>query len=305
MENTLEKIYFGNGVNVLFDGNKYGLLNDVLDVIVHPIYDEIFSYQDTGLSANPLEKVIGFSGSDYAKVRKGNKYGFIDKYGVEILACKYDEAYMITKKLFNVKVGSFMTIVNPQNKPLFPLFDDIFSRRLNSYGEIVKSYSLDVPCIYRNNGKYGLLDYMSGLLSEAIYDEINVEEFHSTNLYIPVRSGNKWGMLNIYGDVLLSCKYDKVFIGPFSDESADWNKLYHKIKTNQEIDFSDEHIQYLIESFKFNIDDKYGDHEFLAYVLVNGKYGLCSVYDEEIIPCKYDSIDEVSKILHNYEGFHL
>lgn len=41
MENTLEKIYFGNGVNVLFDGNKYGLLNDVLDVIVHPIYDEI------------------------------------------------------------------------------------------------------------------------------------------------------------------------------------------------------------------------------------------------------------------------
>lgn len=305
MENTLEKIYYGNGVNVFFDGNKYGLLNDVHDVIVQPIYDEIFSYQDTGFLANPFEKVIGFSNSEYAKVRIGNKYGFIDKYGFEILDCKYDEAFMITENLFNVKVGSFMTIVNSKNEPLFPLFDDLFSRRLNSYREIVKSYSLDIPCIYKNNGKYGLLDYTSSLLSEPIYDEINVEELHSANLYIPVRSGNKWGMLNLYGDILLSCKYDKVFIGPSSNESADWNELYHKIKTNQEIDFSDDHIQYLMESFKFNIDDKYGGHEFLAYVLVNGKYGLCSVYDEEIIPCKYDSIDEVEKVLNSYEGLRI
>lgn len=117
-------IYCQEGVYIFRKEDKYGLLNDVEEIIVPPVYDNIFTESYSMNNSQELEVSNNFK-DGVAKVKKGEFYGYIDSYGKEILECRYNEAYMIDKTLYCVKIGSFWTIVSNDNELKLQLCDDL------------------------------------------------------------------------------------------------------------------------------------------------------------------------------------
>lgn len=281
--NTMDKKIYCKDATIFISGNKYGLMNDVEDVILLPLYDNIFI--ETYSHNNMCEPIIKNDFSrGIAKVKKDGFYGFIDKYGREILECKYNEAYMVTQSLFCVKLGSFWTVVNNANELKLPLLDEIYHRWYDGNGSVRKSYDIDTLAIYKKNNKLGLLNVDDEkeivVLTPPIYDEINMEELDAINLYIPVRQDNKWGLINKFGDTVLKCEYDQLSSWESTNYSEEWNEAYHKQKT-QQLTLTDEHSYNILE-----LDD------IKVTVMVDGKYGIVSTMGAVIVPIAYNSTQE-------------
>lgn len=281
--NAMDKKIYCKDVTIFISGDKYGLMNDVEEVILPPTYDNIFI--ETYSSNNMCEPIIknDFS-KGIAKVKKGDFYGFIDKYGKEILECKYNEAYMVSQSLFCVKLGSFWTVVNGANELKLPLLDEIYHRWYDGNHSVRKSYDIYSLAIYKKNNKLGLLNVNEGkgivVLTPPIYDEINMEELDAINLYIPVRQYNKRGLINKFGDTILKCEYDQLHSWQATNFSEEWNNAYHKLKTNQ-LTPTDELSYNILES-----------NDIEATVMIDGKYGIVSTMGAVIVPIIYNSAQE-------------
>lgn len=288
----MTKIINCGDVSIIISGQKYGLINNIGEVIIPPIYDNIYCEVMQANPSNTVEFINEFSKKGIAKVKKDNLYGYINKQGIEILECKYDEAYITKNGLFNVKIGTFWTIVNGNNETKLPLFDDIHRKYFNGYYELTESNSIYTLGIYKKRNKFGLLNEAT-ILTPPLYDEIRMEELHSDNLYIPTRQQNKWGMINIYGDTILDCKYENIASWYGTNFTEEWNEVYHKKITNAPIP-TDEPFDYILDNWKLNKEDAiWKSDDFYGYVVQNNKYGLVSTWGRIIVPCIFSSIEEV------------
>lgn len=302
MDITYDKIIQDKYVNICIKDGKYGLIDNIGEVITPPYYDDIYIEEVANNPSNDRVRVNRFSDKGLAKVKLNNHYGYINIYGIEILECKYNEAFLINDNLFNVRIGRFMTLVNSQNEVLFPLFDDIFSKWYNGYHELQKHYCIDEGlAIYKRHGKYGLLAPTKRLLTLAIYDDIQIEMLESTNMYIPVRQETKWGMLNCYGDLILPCIYDEIASWQSTNYSNDWNLIYHKVLINETFSESDtEYANYIAENWKLSPEnDSWKSEDFQAYIKKGGCYGLVATWGREIVPCSYQSVEETKKAVED------
>lgn len=283
----MDKIIYCKRCSIFIKDNKYGLLNDIEEIIVPPVYDNIFIETYSYDNMCEVEIVNGFYKNGIAKVKKDNLYGYIDEYGREILECKYNEAYMINRNLFCVKLGLFWTIVNEANELKLPLLDDIYYRWYDGNYTIRKSHDIGKLAIYKKHNKLGLLGVIDAnnveVLAPPIFDEINMEELHSGNLYVPVRQSDKWGIINKYGDIILECVYDKIVSWDTSNYSEEWNEAYHKQRTKKSTSI-DETPSDILEQ-----------NDFTAYVMINRKYGIVSAGGITIVPITYNSIEEAKR----------
>lgn len=77
---------FQDGLAIIKENGKYGLINKKMKIIVSCIYNDIYYFGD-GL----------FS------VCKNKKYGYVDKTGKEVIPCIYDDAYDFQEGLARVQ----------------------------------------------------------------------------------------------------------------------------------------------------------------------------------------------------------
>ena len=61
---------------------------------------------------------------------------------------------------------------------------------------------------YKENGKYGLIDFSGKKITKAKYDDIKNLEFKDGMLI--VEENKKYGVINIKGEKILDSKYDKI-----------------------------------------------------------------------------------------------
>jgi len=280
---------------------KYGLVKIRDDddrfverkVIVKPKFDSIVCYWTTNI----------------IKVKRNDKWGFIDTNDKKITPIKYDLCRVFSDGFAAVKLNGKWGYVdtNGKEKILLGNYDDIglhFRQIVND--EVFYWYSPEWELsqifignliIAKLNGKYGLIDTNENIVVPYKYDgiELGVD-------YIPVWIGDKywqekqeedeefipakWGIINKKGEEFLQVIYDYI------DTDRDSIFIVELDGKQGIIDFNGKEVATL----KWDECHPLYLNKTKTNVKLNEKYGLVENYTEkEILPIKYDAIRQTSK----------
>lgn len=203
--------------------------------------EEIFTeYSNIQAIENTDENGTMWYEENVLKVEKDGKYGLIDLSGKQLLANEYDEINPILgiQNAFKIKKDNKCGIANNEGTIIIkPEYIDITNiGKDNKQGYIIKS----------DNEKYGVVDYSDKQVLEPKYDEI--KQITGCNLYVVTESGKqkiinktgkdivtkgfdeiisisentgdtsgiifkkseKYGFMNLSGEILIEAKYDKL-----------------------------------------------------------------------------------------------
>ena len=161
-----------------------------------------------------------------------NKYGVIDKNGNEIISPNYDiieipnpeKPVFICKKSYDSKTSEYISEV--YNEKGMELFTDFYRVEGIYIEEPVDEihYQKDV-LKYKENGKYGLIDFEGKKITKAKYEDIQTLEFKEGMLL--VKEKNKYGIINLKGEKILDSKYDKIDSDSFFDEGSFYKARFY------------------------------------------------------------------------------
>lgn len=139
--------------------------------------------------------------NDVVRVEKNGLYGLIDLSGKELLQCEYDkiEALEGVQNTFKItKDGKVGIADNKGNVLITPSYAEITSLdKDKSQGFIVKS----------SDGKYGIVDTVNKQVLKTKYD--TVEKIYRNDYYVVTENG-KQEVVKKAGDKVLSGNYDKI-----------------------------------------------------------------------------------------------
>jgi hypothetical protein len=227
---------------------------------------------------------------------KDNKYGLIDKTGLEIVPPVSSERFYFSEGLARIKKGGKWGYIDKTGKEVIPfIFDYTHSsfvdglaivEKNDKFGVIDKNGKNIIPLIYdyiagydnffhvRNSKKkYGLSDKNGKKITPIIYEDIGY--FFSENL-IKVRKNGKYGYLDNSGRVIIDFKFDDADWFSEGLASAGKNNKYGYIdKTGREV------IPFIYD-LTWNFSDNF------AWITKNGKWGVINKNGKEITSIIYD-----------------
>ena len=205
-----------------------------------------------------------------ARVSKGNKMGFIDRMGNEVIPCIYDSDEMDVNWRFSnglalVCKGDELFYINKKGERAF-LFNYKWS----------PGFSEGYAVVSKNN-KYGFIDTSGKEVIPLIYD--NADSFHD-GMAVVVKDG-KYGYVDTKGDVVIPISYE---IPDYIDYGS-FHEGFAQIQKNEKIGFINKRGEEVIPC-KY---DSAGDfYEGLAAVCTGGKYGYIDTKGNIVLPCEYE-----------------
>lgn len=190
---------------------------------------------------------------------------------------------------------------------------------------------------YKENGKYGLINYEGKKVTEAIYDDIEALKYKEGDLL--VKQEDKYGVINSSGKVVIKPKYDKIEgDGYYNEKTECFNTGYivcvkeddgykygyidstgEKVLKNEYseiyrvLEAQDSHNVYLIarkngkvgfiKNGKKVLDFEYQNIEYnilneLIKVQKNTNYGVYNINGEEILQANYEEISFRGKYIY-------
>ena len=207
-----------------------------------------------------------------ARVTKGDKIGFIDKMGNEVIPCIYDPLEMDV----NLSFSNGLALVSKD--------DELFY--INKKGE--KAFPLNYECSYgfsegyaivEKEGKYGFIDTTGKEIVPCIYDYVN--DF--SDGMATVIKGDKYGYIDTKGNVVIPITLEGL-------DEMNYASAFHEgfvqIEKNGKVGFIDKSGKEVIPC-KF---DAAGDfNEGLATVCLDEKYGYIDTKGNIVLPCEFES----------------
>lgn len=156
----------------------------IVDTTGIQLLDTNYRYQEIGLFQN-----------GFAKVKKNDKYGFINKRGGLTIATQYLKVCdKVVSERASVMIKGKWALVDSWEKMLAqPYYDSI-------------GFYCDSVAIAVKNKKYLLLSYYGKELCSAKFEMIKRFDTHN---YL-VRSGGKFGVMRKDGDEIVFTKYDQI-----------------------------------------------------------------------------------------------
>lgn len=166
---------------------------------------------------------------DYMLFSENNKFGVINKNGEIIIPSIYDEIqipnpskplficmydYNEQKQQYNIKV------LNEKSEQILYQYVVVEAIKINS-GTSNIPYEKSV-LKYKENGKYGLIDFNGNIVLKARYDEINGLDYNEGLLL--VKKNEKYGVININGAIVVKEKYDIIQSDGYYEEENDYKK---------------------------------------------------------------------------------
>lgn len=166
---------------------------------------------------------------DYMLFSENNKFGVINKNGEIIIPSIYDEIqipnpskplficmydYNEQKQQYNIKV------LNEKSEQILYQYVVVEAIKINS-GTSNIPYEKSV-LKYKENGKYGLIDFNGNIVLKARYDEINGLDYNEGLLL--VKKNEKYGVININGAIVVKEKYDIIQSDGYYEEENYYKK---------------------------------------------------------------------------------
>ena len=129
-----------------------------------------------------------------AKVYRDGAYGFIDKYGNEVIACNYSDCMDFNEGLSRVKKNEKYGYINKTGKVIIPIvyesagnFHDGLAEIKNSsdkWGYINKSGNVVIPFMYDNTGYFSDGKAKVGRDHQYFLIDKNGNEYHIDNIFL-------------------------------------------------------------------------------------------------------------------------
>jgi len=239
--------------------------------------------------------LIPFKDLQYTK-----KWGYRNLEGTTIIPCMYNSARPFHDGLACVEIGEYFGYIdinsNTQIEPIYDFGSD-FKNGLARVG-IVKDFRKMVYSHWHFNSDYyykikmGYINTEGSQIIPLEYEYITpfVNGYASMNIGgysygngLKKKSaknnvvGGKWGVLNIYGEIIIPCIY--------SEPVLYYDGIARICQTNNKYAFIDVQGQAITNrSFDLAYDFRGG----AAGVVINEKLGYIDVAGDLIIPCEYD-----------------
>ena len=208
---------------------------------------------------------------DFFRVKRAGKYGLLTKDDKLTVPCKYDfvsepsDGYVVvrTGKKWGVIEQSGKIALAPTNR-----FEKIFAYK-EGYAKVLV------------DGKYGFIDPHGNIYISMQYSDAG----YVSNGMIPIKINGKWGFVNTDEKLSVQPYYDQVW--PFHKGAA---IVYLNGKYNL-VNKEGEELYEPLDQLKVTSTGKY-------LLIAHGKFGLADASGKEILPVKYNLVQEV-------EGGHM
>lgn len=267
--------------------------NIIIAIIIIGIVAGIAYYFTSKINRDyELEKVEEYN---YFILKQQGKYGVINKSGETVVDVKYDEVKIPnpSKAVFICYDGENIKVLKEKGKEIFTEYKNVEPIRLKN---IASNLMYEKSVLkYKENEKYGLINFEGKKITKAIYDEIEGLPYKEGELI--VKNDGKLGVINIKGKKMVDIKYDNVEVDAYYTEGSSYryagyivsNKTnegyrYGYINYNGKVILKDEYNQV---SRIIDIENK---DDIYLIVAKDGQYGVISK-DKEIIKNEYQSIE--------------
>lgn len=314
--NQIDYAVNSEGEFCIYDGSKYGFMNDSGNEITPYIYDYAYPFSE-GLACVRLDGKYGFidhKGNriiplEYDKAgpfseglayfAAGDKYGFIDREGNVVFLLNCDSVSSFKEGFAYFSTGGKYGYIDAAGKvAIKPIYDDAgyFQDGLAKVraglklGVIDKNGTEIIPADYddisfdsgfiiaRSDGKYGCFDKNGNVIFKPVYDSITM--LPGENLAI-VYLDNQPEIIDFKGNIKVPAKYDSIayYGGEYSDGMIE-------VRLNDKVGFLE------ISDFSEAIPTIYDWTSFFTKgcaVVGNGnKYGVIDKSGNIVVPLNYD-----------------
>lgn len=213
-----------------------------------------------------------------ARVYKGDKYGFIDKMGNEVIPCVYEQLMEADPNFHDglalVHQGEKYFFINKEGKEAFPYNYDT---GLN--------FSDGLALVWKDR-KCGYID-TKGNEVIALTDKYYGTSFHDGLAAVGNNDG-KYGFIDKKGELVIPMSFD-VDEGGVTSE---FHEGYAVVCKNEKYGYIDKSGKEVIPC---NYDAAFNFSEGMALVIKEGKFGFIDAKGKEVIPCEYSYANHFSE----------
>lgn len=246
-----------------------------------------------------IEEVTQFS---YFKLYENEKYGVIDAKGNILVEPKYDmltipnpsKAVFIGYFNYNSEKGEYQTeVLNDKNEKILTEYEQVLPLMFKDASSEVP-YEKSVLC-YRENGKYGIINFQGKKITKAIYDSIESLLYKEGCLL--VKQDDKYGIINIKGKEIIEVSYDSISADGYYDEETKYEKAGFIVGKRQEAGYR---YSYFNNNGKMILEVEYNEIDRVTEIteenevyLLAFRNGQAGVYKEknQIIKHLYEEIE--------------
>lgn len=285
-----------------------------------------------------LEKITSWK---YFTIVENNKMGVIDNKGNVIIEPNYNTIQIPnpTKDVFICINDDETKVVNEKGEESFKNFEEVSVIQLK---ELATEIPFEKSILkYKENEKYGLVNFEGKKITEAIYE--NIENLPYKEGELLVENNGKYGVINMLGKEVIPVEYKEIKVDEYYEKDSayrysgyivgtetDNGTMYKYINYNNKqqskdeyqdiqrvVDYENKDEYYLI----FKKDNKYGviknenivinnEYDNIEYdsfnqlftVKKDGKYGVLKSNGETLISCLYDEIDIEGIYIYSLKG---
>lgn len=169
----------------------------------------ILMQQDTSYTVEEIGEY------QYFKLYENGKYGVINKEGKTVIEPKYDmiqipnpsKGIFVCANHYNQETGEYQTkVYNEKAEELFSKYEQV---KALAFKEATTEVPFEKSILaYRQNGKYGILDFNGKEITKAVYDSIESLLYKEGCLL--VSQNGKYGIINMKGKQIIKPEYDTI-----------------------------------------------------------------------------------------------
>ena len=245
-----------------------------------------------------LEKIEKYS---YFKLYKNEKYGVIDEKGNTIINASYDtinipnpsKAVFICYSGNNSDMQNYTTkVLNEKGEPILTQYEQVSAILCEtSISNIPFEKSV---LMYKENDKYGIIDFAGNKITQANYDQIESLPYREGCL--KVQQNGKYGVINIKGKEIIDIKYNNVTSDQYFKNELGYMEAGFIVEIKTENGYR---YGYYNKNGNEIIKDEYNAISRItqiedenAYLIIskNGKYGVMK-NNQIVIPTEYENIE--------------
>ena len=268
----------------------------VITLIIIAVIIGIVLKQNMVSNEYELQKIEKFS---YFKLYENKKYGVIDDKGSILIEPIYDAVNIPnpTKDVFvcytNNGTDEYKTkILNEKNQEVLTEYEQVLPIACEQSTSNIPFEKSVLK--YRENGKYGIIDFTGKKITNADYDAIESLEYREGCL--KVKQDDKYGIINITGKKIIDTKYDDIKSDEYYTKENEYMDAGFIVQTKTEEGYR---YGYINKNGKETVNVEYNEINRIteieddnAYLLFskNGRYGLLK-NDRIIIDNAFETID--------------
>lgn len=210
---------------------QIGIIVAVL-VLIIAIVIGIFVYRDNQNKEYQVEEISEYK---YYLLYENGKMGVIDTKGNVIIDAVYDSIIIPNpqKEVFVCEKEETKTILNASKEELFTEYEEVNIIDLDG---VISSIPYEKQVLsYKQNGKYGLINYEGKIITKPIYDSISGLENKEGELL--VKQGEKFGVINQKGARIIKSEYDYITADGYynDDQKYSFSRLYYNYKNRARV----------------------------------------------------------------------